>query len=147
MALVSWALIALAALALAAVLVLLILYLRRSVLQRDGGFDMCVRAAQGHDGWAGGWTFGIGRYSGMSLEWFRTFSFTPWPKRTFDRNTMTVHDRRQPDADESYELPAGHVVLVCASEDVPVEVSMSEAAATAFLAWLEAAPPGGQFAD
>ncbi|PSL06715.1 uncharacterized protein DUF2550 [Haloactinopolyspora alba] len=146
MALVSWILVVLVALALAAVLILIALYVRRSLLQRDGGFDMCVRGSS-HDGWAGGWAFGIGRYREESLEWFRTFSFTTWPKRSFQREDMTVENRRDPDSEESYELPAGHVVLVCAVENEPVEVSMSESAATAFLAWLEAAPPGGQFVD
>lgn len=144
MELVSWTLLVLAAIVLAAVLVLIALYVRRSVLERDGGFDMCVRSGS-HDGWAGGWAFGIGRYRHEQLEWFRTFSFAAWPKRSFRRVDVAVEDRRQPDADESYELPAGHVVLVCVVDDVDVEVSMTESAATAFLAWLEAAPPGGQF--
>ncbi|WP_298328419.1 DUF2550 domain-containing protein [Haloactinopolyspora sp.] len=146
MALVSWTLVVLVALALVAVLVLLVLYARRSFLQRDGGFDMCVRGGS-HEGWAGGWAFGIGRFRGESLEWFRTFSFTTWPKRSFPRNAMSVENRREPDADERAELPAGHVVLICAVDETEVEVSMTEAAATAFLAWLEAAPPGGQFVD
>lgn len=144
MTLVSWALLVLVALGLAAALVLFALYLRRAFLQRDGGFDMCVRKAS-HDGWAGGWAFGIGRYRGEDLEWFRTFSFAAWPKRTFRRMAVEVDGRRVPDAEERYELPAGHVVLLCTVGDAAVEVSMTEAAATAFLAWLEAAPPGGQF--
>lgn len=144
MELVSWTLLVLAAIVLAAVLVLIILYVRRGVLERDGGFDMCVRGGS-HDGWAGGWAFGIGRYRNERLEWFRTFSFASWPKRSFGRVDIAVESRRQPDPDESYELPAGHVVLVCAVDADQVEVSMTEAAATAFLAWLEAAPPGGQF--
>jgi hypothetical protein len=143
-ALVSWTLLVLGALALAAVLVLLALYVRRGILQRDGGFDMCVRG-DSTDGWSGGWAFGIGRYREDDLEWFRTFSFTSWPKRTFRRHQLVVDRRREPDAEESYELPAGHVVLVCQSGGVPVEVSMTEPAATAFVTWLEAAPPGGQF--
>lgn len=144
MALVSWTLLVLVALALAAVLVLIALYVRRGFLQRDGGFDMCVRGGS-HDGWAGGWAFGIGRYRGEHLEWFRTFSFTTWPKRSFQRVGLVVESRREPDAEEGYELPAGHVVLVCSVDAATVEVSMTEAAATAFLAWLEAAPPGGEF--
>ncbi|WP_211239564.1 DUF2550 domain-containing protein [Jiangella gansuensis] len=146
MALVSWTLLVLGALALVAVLVLLALYVRRAVLQRDGGFDMCVRA-ESHDGWAGGWAFGIGRYREDTLEWFRTFSFTTWPKRSFRRTELGVERRREPDAEETYELPAGHVVLICTASGRMVEVSMTDAAATAFLAWLEAAPPGGQFVD
>jgi hypothetical protein len=126
------------------VLVLIAWYVRRGFLQRDGGFDMCVRG-NSHEGWAGGWAFGIGRYRGESVEWFRTFSFAVWPKRSFRRIDLSVERRRVPDIEESYELPADHVILVCVVADAAVEVSMTEAAATAFLAWLEAAPPGGQF--
>lgn len=132
-------LIALAALVAAA---LVVLYLRRSVLQRDGGFDMCMRVGS-QDGWAGGWIFGIGRYRDDRLEWFRTFSFFPRPKRSFRRGELAVSGRRDPDSEEDFELPAGHVVLGCAVGPNTVEVSMTEPASTAFLAWLEAAPPGG----
>ncbi|AYY15626.1 DUF2550 family protein [Actinobacteria bacterium YIM 96077] len=121
---------------------LVVLYLRRRVLQREGGFDMCMRVGSEH-GWAGGWVFGIGRYRGEYLEWFRTFSFAPRPKRSFERSELVVSNRRTPDAEEDFELPAGHVVLSCAVGATSVEMSMTDAASTAFLAWLEAAPPGG----
>lgn len=39
-------------------------------------------------------------------------------------------------------MPAGHVVLVWEVNGERIEVSMTEAASMAFLAWLEAAPPG-----
>src|SRR5690606_38861844 len=106
------------------------------------GFDMCMRVGSQH-GWAGGWVFGIGRYRGDRLEWFRTFSFAPRTKRSFCRGELAVSNRRAPDAEEDYELPSGHVVLGCVVGTSTVEVSMTEAASMAFLAWLEAAPPGG----
>lgn len=142
MALISWVAVVLIALALVVAIVLGVLFVRRCLLQREGGFDMCVRAGS-QDGWAGGWVFGIGRYRGEDLEWFRTFSFAPRPKRSLRRHELAVEGRRQPDAEEAYELPAGHVVLSCDVAGDVLEVSMTEAAATAFLAWLEAAPPGG----
>lgn len=142
MTLLSWVAVVLIVCALAVAVTLAVLFGRRYVLQRDGGFDMCVRSGS-HDGWAGGWVFGIGRYRGADLEWFRTFSFAARPKRTFARAALMVEGRRQPDAEEAYELPADHTVLTCDLDGAEVEISMTEAASTAFLAWLEAAPPGG----
>lgn len=142
MTLISWVAVVLVACALLLALGLGVLFLRRYVLQREGGFDMCLRAGS-VEGWAGGWVFGIGRYRGDDLEWFRTFSFSARPKRSMRRDGIDVVSRRAPDADEAYELPAGHIVLACADGEAEVEISMTDAAATAFLAWLEAAPPGG----
>jgi hypothetical protein len=142
MALLWWVVAVLCAVALILAALLAALFFRRGALQRDGGFDMCVQTGS-RDGWAGGWVFGIGRYRGDGLEWFRTFSVNLRPKRCWRRAETSVIGRRRPEIEEAYELPAGHVVLTCVVGSDGVEVSMTEAAATAFLAWLEAAPPGG----
>jgi hypothetical protein len=55
---------------------------------------------------------------------------------------VTVRSRRRPSPQEAYDLPVGHVVMSCQVGGRELEISMSEAAETAFLAWLEAAPPG-----
>jgi hypothetical protein len=113
--------------------------LRRRTLQRGGGFDMCLRLGRG---WTGGWVFGVGRYRGDMLEWFRTFALTWRPTRSLPRRDLSVEGRRSPVRPESFDLPAGHVVLSCRVDGRPLEMSMTEPAATAFLAWLEAGPPG-----
>lgn len=115
---------------------------RRRLLQRDGGtFDCSVRL---HDRVPGkGWVLGIARYSGDSIEWFRVFSFSVRPKRTFSRNDLAVRARRNPLAAEALGLYAGHVIVECVEAgDNLVELAMAEDALTGFLAWLEAAPPG-----
>lgn len=141
MGVLEWVALVIALIALAIVLTLGGLFFRHQVLQRSGGFDMCLRV--GRAGWAGGWVFGIGRYRGDDVEWFRTFSYGARPKWSSKRSDLAVIDRRAPDPEETYELPAGHIVLVCQVGEQALEVSMSEAASMAFLAWLEAAPPGG----
>src|ERR671910_1850864 len=141
MALLEWVALVIAALALFIVLALLGLFVRRNLLQREGGFDMCLRL--GGSGWAGGWVFGVGRYRGDDLEWFRTFSYGGRPKRSLRRPELTVLGRREPDGEEAYDLPAGHLVLTCEVDHAPLDVSMTEPASMAFLAWIEAAPPGG----
>lgn len=89
-----------------------------------------------------GWVFGIGRYSGDSIEWFRVFSYAPRPRRTLPRTEIEVLGRRYPEGQEELALLSGSVVLRCLHNGVPLELAMSDDALTGFLAWLEAAPPG-----
>ncbi|GAA4944588.1 DUF2550 domain-containing protein [Yinghuangia aomiensis] len=89
-----------------------------------------------------GWVFGIARYSGDRIEWFRVFSYAPRPRRTLERHDIVVIERRLPVGQEELALLAGAVVLVCSHGGRLLELAMSEDALTGFLAWLEAAPPG-----
>lgn len=140
MALIEWVAAVLAALVLLVVLLIVAVLVRRRRVERAGGFDMSLRL--GRDGWTGGWVFGIGRYRDERLEWYRTFSLAPRPHRSFPRRETAVLRRRDPDRREAHDLPPGHLVLVCQVRRTPVEMSMAEPSSTAFLAWLEAAPPG-----
>ncbi|MFI2610582.1 DUF2550 domain-containing protein [Kitasatospora sp. NPDC018619] len=89
-----------------------------------------------------GWVFGIGRYSGDSIEWFRVFSYAPRPRKLLPRREIEVLGRRYPEGQEELALLSGSVVLRCLHNGAPLELAMSEDALTGFLAWLEAAPPG-----
>jgi hypothetical protein len=125
----------------------ILLFVRRRLLGRSGGtFECSVRmkppSKQTAAASARGWTLGLGRYSGDSLEWFRVFSFSPRPKHVFDRS-MTVLRRRTPQGAEAFSLYSGHrVIEIRLASGKQVELAMSEAALTGFLAWTEAAPPG-----
>jgi hypothetical protein len=124
-----------------------LLFIRRRVLGRSGGiFECSVRlnppAKAAGASAARGWTLGLGRYAGDSLEWFRVFSFSPRPRRVFSRS-MSVLSRRTPQGVEAFSLYAGHRVIEIQLESGQrVELAMSESALTGFLAWTEAAPPG-----
>lgn len=122
------------------VLAVLALVVRRRVLTRDAGFDMCVRVRR--DSAARGWAFGVGRYQGDALQWFRTFSVWPRPSREFRRDALRVLARRDATEAERSAIPAGHVVVECLDESRTVDLTMSESALTGMLAWKEAAPPG-----
>lgn len=91
---------------------------------------------------ARGWTLGVGRYDGDRLEWFRVFSFSLRPKRVFDRGSLDVLLRREPQGPEAYALFSGHVVVECDTDQGPVQLAMSPQSLTGMMAWLEAAPPG-----
>lgn len=146
-----------------AVLGLFVFGLRRRLIQRSGGtFDCSLRlripadessAERAVDGAAGavpgspepsgkGWVFGVARYSGDRIEWFRVFSYAPRPRRVLERSDIHVLERRTPLGEEELALLSGAVVLICRHRGARLELAMSEDALTGFLAWLEAAPPG-----
>lgn len=125
--------------------------LRRRLIQRSGGtFDCSLRwnvpedsgdpEAAEHNG--KGWGYGVARYNGDRLEWYRVFSYAPRPRRTLERSAIEVVDRRAPDGEEELALLSDAIVLCCRHRGTRLELAMSEDALTGFLAWLEAAPPG-----
>ncbi|MDQ8702083.1 DUF2550 domain-containing protein [Streptomyces sp. LHD-70] len=134
--------------ALVIVLVLVGLFvfgLRRRLIQRSGGtFDCSLRwnAPEPGDTSGKGWSYGVARYNGDRIAWFRVFSYAPRPRRVLERSAIEVVDRRAPDGEEELALLSDAVVLGCTHDGTRIELAMSEDALTGFLAWLEAAPPG-----
>ncbi|MCB5177831.1 DUF2550 domain-containing protein [Streptomyces antimicrobicus] len=119
--------------------------LRRRLIQRSGGtFDCSLRwgVAEAPDLSGKGWVYGVARYSGDRIEWFRIFSYSPRPRRLLERSSIEVVSRRAPEGEEELALLSDAVVLGCLHEGTRLELAMSEDALTGFLAWLEAAPPG-----
>ncbi len=130
-----------------AVLGLFVFGLRRRLIQRSGGtFDCSLRwdAPVEETGESGGkgWIYGVARYNGDRLDWFRVFSYAPRPRRTLERSSVYVIARRLPSGEEELALLSDQVVLTCTLGGTRVELAMSDDALTGFLAWLEAAPPG-----
>lgn len=120
---------------------LLALSLRRRVLQRRGGaIELSLRLRTRHV--HRGWVFGVGRFDGDRLEWYRVFSLAMRPRRTLSRRDLSVVSRRPPEGAERLSLLGGAVVMECRSSSGPVELAMEPSALTGFLAWLEATPPG-----
>ncbi|MEU0688985.1 DUF2550 domain-containing protein [Streptomyces uncialis] len=124
---------------------------RRRLIQRSGGtFDCSLRwnlpepsSAEGSvDSSGKGWGYGIARYGGDRIEWFRVFSYAHRPRRVLDRSAIEVLGRREPEGEEELALLSDAVVLACVVRGTRLELAMSEDALTGFLAWLEAAPPG-----
>ncbi|MFJ4710612.1 DUF2550 domain-containing protein [Streptomyces sp. NPDC088785] len=132
------------------VLVLLGLFvfgLRRRLIQRSGGtFDCSLRwdapAPDAVDTSGKGWGYGIARYNGDRIEWFRVFSYAPRPRRILERAAIEVVGRRAPEGEEELALLSDAIVLACTHRGTRLELALSEDALTGFLAWLEAAPPG-----
>jgi hypothetical protein len=125
----------------AALLALILFAIRRRFLQRKmGTFDCSLRLDRTHPG--GGWVFGIARYTGDHVEWYRVFSYSPRPREVLKRGGIDIVERRIPEEYEEMELLSGAMVLECSQQGRVIELAMSEDALTGFLSWLEAAPPG-----
>jgi hypothetical protein len=111
------------------------------LLARPGGTVECGL----RDGPDRAWRLGLAAYESDELRWYDAFGVLLRPSATFARHALSVISRRPADADESGRLGAGLVVVECKTgeRDGPVELAMSEAALTGFLAWLEATPGRG----
>ena len=119
----------------------LALIVRRHLVARAGGtFELSFRVRPERVG--RGWVLGVGRYTGDTLEWWRIFSLSLRPKRTWSRAELSFVGRRQAEATERMSLYADHVVVACTVGDEAIELAMSQSSLTGFQAWLEAGPPG-----
>jgi Protein of unknown function (DUF2550) len=120
------------------------LVVRRVRLMRGGGVDVCLRrrpVSAGGDATAG-WHFGVGRYRGNELAWYRLTSLRLGPSIVLDRMLLEIVERRTLAEGEVYAIPQADSVLYCRSGGAEVEIAMAPGVLTGFLSWLEAAPPG-----
>jgi hypothetical protein len=123
---------------------------RRVRLMRGGGVDVCLRRRPvsasgsrfGPRDVTAGWHFGVGRYRGNELAWYRLTSFRPGPTVVLDRTQVEIVDRRAPLAAEAYAIPHAASVLHCRTDGSDLELAMAPGVLTGFLSWLEATPPG-----
>jgi hypothetical protein len=117
------------------------LIVRRRVLSRNGGtFELSYRVRPERAG--RGWLLGLGRYSGETLEWFRIFSLSPRPKRSWARSELAYDGRREPEGVEQMSLYPDHVVICCSCPQGEVELAMGPSSLMGFQSWLESGPPG-----
>ena len=117
------------------------LVVRRRAIARDGGtFELTYRMKTRRPG--RGWVLGVGRYSGEQLQWFRFFSFSPRPRRVWQRDEVTFEERRAPEGAEEVTLYADHVVVRCSTSRGDAWFAMSESSLMGLQSWLESGPPG-----
>lgn len=124
------------------VVVIALFVLRRFLLTRElGTFDCSLRREDsGHS--QGRWMVGVARYESDRLDWFRIFTMSPRPRRSFARGRLVILDRREPDGPEVYSVVPGSVIVRCAYGAAVLELAMSDPAYSGFATWLESAPPG-----
>ena len=121
---------------------LLALVVRRRLLDRPGGtVDVSWRRRRGGIGRSSlGWSFGVGRYDGDRLLWFKTFSLDPRPNHVLRRSSLVIGPRRRPHGAEVVAVIADATVLECTHDGERFELAVPSAALPGLLAWVEAAP-------
>jgi Protein of unknown function (DUF2550) len=127
-------------------LVVVAMVLRRSVLVHRGATMHCgLRRDIAKPSRA--WQTGMARYTNEDLEWFRFLSLRYQPNSTFVRRSIEIVGRRYPRGAELLAVPHGTVAITCNvitrhGSAREIELAMSEAAVTGFLAWIESSAPG-----
>jgi Protein of unknown function (DUF2550) len=127
------------ALLLVLVLSIVAIALRRSLLTRSGGVDLCWRKSL--DAGGRGWTFGQGRYREGELILYRSFSPLPLASKVLRRDRLILGERRPLTGTEPDLLPVGSVVLRCTDGRSAIELALAEDAVTGLRSWLESVPP------
>lgn len=126
---------------LAVALPVVLLFLRRRWLSQQGWvFDCSLRRLEATAGT--NWMLGVVRFNGETLEWYRVFSWSLRPEISFRRGqTDVLATRDASDAERAVLADQQRVAQVRGGGEA-VEVAMVPASMTAFLSWLESAPPG-----
>jgi len=121
--------------------VLLAMVLRRRWLDRSGGtVDVSMRCRDGAAARrASRWSFGVARYDGDDLLWFKTFSLSPRPRLVLRRSMLTVCRRRTPHGAEALAVVADATVLECSHGASTIELAVPSVVLPGLLAWIEAA--------
>lgn len=113
----------------------LILARQRYMLRVSGGIPLAVRASGNR------WLYGIARYIGGELRWYRSFGLGTRPTRVFRRAELRIVGHRPPVGEETRSLPATAVIVDCRVGSGSVLIALSEGAFTGFISWIESSAP------
>lgn len=108
---------------------------QRYMLRVAGAIPLAVRAHGNR------WLYGVARYAGGQLRWYRSLGLATRPTRTFDRAQVRISSHRRPLAAEAGSLPPTAVVVDCLVSGAPIVIALGEDAFTGFLSWIEASSP------
>lgn len=138
------------AVAVCVILVLLLplvaMYLRRRWLTGQGGlFDCALRTGASPE--AADWTLGLAKFRPQRLEWYRVFSLSLRPSKSFPRRNTRFVQHRPAQSDEAMALFDGSriVTLVDRATGIETRLAMDSESVMALMAWLESAPPGSHY--
>jgi hypothetical protein len=87
------------------------------------------------------WLYGVARYIGGELRWYRALGVGTRPSRVLVRSQLRVIGRRAPDPSELRSLPASVVIVECQDGDQKTVLALGESAFTGFVSWLESSAP------
>ena len=127
--------IVLVCLAVAAVLAMTaILARQRQMLRTMGALPLAVQRGNR-------WLYGVGRYVGTELRWYRAIGVGTRPSRVLHRGQVEVLGRRGRRDNESGSLPPTVVIVECRADGEMFALAIGESAYTGFVSWLESSAP------
>lgn len=122
-----------------AVLVILaligVLARQRYMLRAAGSLPLAVQVRGDR------WVYGIARYVGGELRFYRAIGLGTRPTRTLLRSQMRILSHRRPHESELSSLPANAVVVECSTGTGGATFALADDAYTGFISWLEASAP------
>lgn len=111
-----------------------ILARQRYMLRMSGSLPMAVQRGNR-------WLYGIARYQGGELRWYRAIGIGTRPSRVLRRGEVEVLARRGRLDSERASLPAAAVIIECRSDDETFALALGDSAYTGFVSWLESSAP------
>lgn len=109
---------------------------QRFMLRAPGAIPVALLPAAGTR-----WQYGVGRYAGGELRWYRSLGIATRPNRVIERRHVTVVSRRAPLQSEHQSLPPTAVVVEVVDGTTDLRLALGESAYTGFVSWLESSPP------
>lgn len=85
------------------------------------------------------WVYGIGRYAGSELRWYRALGVGTKPTKVLDRSELRILASRSPRESERSSLPPTAIVVECSNGENGAVLAFGESGFTGFVSWLEAA--------
>jgi hypothetical protein len=111
-----------------------ILARQRQMLRATGAVPMAMQRGTR-------WLYGVGRYIGSELRFYRALGVGTRPSRVLRQGHVEVVGRRSPHDSERSSLPATVVVVECRTDGETVAFALGESAFTGFVSWLESSAP------
>jgi hypothetical protein len=111
-----------------------ILARQRHMLRSTGAVPMAMQRGTR-------WLYGVGRYIGSELRFYRALGVGTRPSRVLRRGHVDVLGKRAPSDSERGSLPATVVVVECRADGETVAFAIGESAYTGFVSWLESSAP------
>jgi hypothetical protein len=121
--------------ALVVVSLVMIVSRQRYLLRSAGAFPLAVR------GRGQRWMYGIARYVGGELRWYRSLGFATRPSRVLRRSELAMVSRRAPTDSELQAMPSTAVIVECRDGPTAVVLALGGSAFTGFVSWLESSAP------
>jgi hypothetical protein len=111
-----------------------ILARQRYMLRTTGTVPLAMQRGQR-------WLYGVGRYDGGELRFYRALGWGTRPSRVLRRGEVEVLGRRGPREAERKALPAAAVVVECRVDGETFAFAIGDSALTGFVSWLESSAP------